>query len=153
IIKKKRVRCIKPFLTLQHDESAVSIANAKFTRPSCSVSEFLLSMRGTFCVGTGHTRSELTRSDFVVGKFYLLLSNFVCQKIRWKMSDGAHTRSEFPTTCSDRTFSIGKSDRVYGALDCYQTYLCPAHCTFSCLMPDLPCSSLQFAFPGNVPYH
>ncbi|PIO10917.1 hypothetical protein AB205_0027920, partial [Aquarana catesbeiana] len=99
----------------ERDESVVSIANAKFTRPSCSVSEFLLSMRGTLCVRTGHTRSELTRLDFVVGKFYLLLSNFVCRKIRWKMFDGAHTRSEFPTTRSDRTFSIGKSDHVYGA--------------------------------------
>ncbi|PIO26518.1 hypothetical protein AB205_0152780 [Aquarana catesbeiana] len=74
------------------------------------------SMRGTLSVGFVYTQSEFPTTDFVVGKFYLLLSNFVCRKIRWKMSDGAHTRSEFPTTRSDRTFPIGKSDRVYGAL-------------------------------------
>ncbi|XP_073467915.1 LOW QUALITY PROTEIN: uncharacterized protein [Aquarana catesbeiana] len=33
------------------------------------------------------------------------------------MCDGAHTRSEFPTTRSYHTFSIGKSDCVYGALE------------------------------------
>ncbi|PIO24564.1 hypothetical protein AB205_0155140 [Aquarana catesbeiana] len=32
------------------------------------------------------------------------------------MSNGAYTRSEFPTTSFHRTFSVGKSDRVYGAL-------------------------------------
>ncbi|PIO29401.1 hypothetical protein AB205_0151790 [Aquarana catesbeiana] len=74
----------------------------------------------SFCSSCRHAwhfvRRICVHADFVVGKFYLLLSNFVCRKIRWKMSDGAHTRSEFPTTRSDRTVSIGKSDRVYGAL-------------------------------------
>ncbi|PIO25154.1 hypothetical protein AB205_0138620 [Aquarana catesbeiana] len=37
--------------------------------------------------------SEFTQTDFVVGKFYSLLSNLVCRKFRWKKSDGAHTRS------------------------------------------------------------
>ncbi|PIO24085.1 hypothetical protein AB205_0206410, partial [Aquarana catesbeiana] len=67
-------------------------------------------MRGTLSDGFVYTRSEFPTTDFVVGKFYILLSNFVCRKIRWKMSDGAHTWSEFPTTRTDRTFSIGKSD-------------------------------------------
>ncbi|PIN97574.1 hypothetical protein AB205_0116880 [Aquarana catesbeiana] len=66
-------------------------------------------MRGTLCVGFVYTRSEIPTMDFVVRKFYRLLSNFVCRKIRWKMCDGAHTRSEFPTTRLHQTVSIGIS--------------------------------------------
>ncbi|PIN99410.1 hypothetical protein AB205_0031470 [Aquarana catesbeiana] len=71
-------------------------------------------MRGTLSVGFVYTRSEFPTTDFVVGKFYILLLNFVCRKIRWKMCDGAYTRLEFLTTRSYHTFSVGKSDRVNG---------------------------------------
>ena len=35
------------------------------------------------------------------------------------MSDGAYTRSDFPTTSSHRTFVVGNSDRVYVALQIF----------------------------------
>ena len=45
----------------------------------------------------------------------ILLSNFCCRKFRQQMSDGAYTRSEFPTTSSHQTFVVGNSERVYAA--------------------------------------
>ncbi|PIO39291.1 hypothetical protein AB205_0030430 [Aquarana catesbeiana] len=49
-------------------------------------------MCGILCVGIVYTRSEFLTTDFVVGKFNIQISNFVCRKFRRKMSDGAYTR-------------------------------------------------------------
>ncbi|PIO24186.1 hypothetical protein AB205_0169570 [Aquarana catesbeiana] len=114
-------------------------------------------MRGTLSIGFVYTRSEFPITDFVVGKFESLLSNFVCRKIRWKMSDGAHTRHHWVANvsvlgarslCAPST-ETELSQTALNPYYCYSEELAPDHVTT--VTANL--SGHMFTDPSHPPGH